>query len=128
MALPAHLNDHWDLDHPYERILVDTAVAPDPSTVSWINPRLTPGERRKVVTGIPGKTGIVFTLDRATGEFLWATPTIEQNVITGIDGATGAVATNSELVFGRAGQEAMVCPSFFGGRTGIQAPTARRRT
>ena len=24
-----HLNDHWDLDHPFERILVDTAVAPD---------------------------------------------------------------------------------------------------
>ena len=33
-----HLNDHWDLDHPFERILVDTAVAPDPSEVSWINP------------------------------------------------------------------------------------------
>ena len=29
-------------------------------------------ERRKVVTGIPGKTGIVYTLDRQTGEFLWA--------------------------------------------------------
>ena len=23
-----HLSDHWDLDHPFERILVDTAVAP----------------------------------------------------------------------------------------------------
>ena len=23
-----HLNDHCDLDHPFERILVDTAVAP----------------------------------------------------------------------------------------------------
>ena len=46
-----HLNDHWDLDHPFERILVDTAVAPDPSEVSWINPRLEPGEVRKVMTG-----------------------------------------------------------------------------
>ena len=35
-----HLKDHWDLDHPFERILVDTTVAPDPSAVSWINPRL----------------------------------------------------------------------------------------
>ena len=25
-----HLNDHWDLDHPFERLLVDTVVAPDP--------------------------------------------------------------------------------------------------
>ena len=24
-----HLNDHWDLDHPFERLLVDTAVAPN---------------------------------------------------------------------------------------------------
>ena len=84
-----HMNDHWDLDHPFERLLVDTAVAPNPTAVSWINPRLQPGEVRKVVTGIPGKTGVVYTLDRETGEFLWATPTITQNVIAGIDGATG---------------------------------------
>ena len=53
-----HLNDHWDLDHPFERLLVDTAVAPDPDAVSWINPRIQPGEVRKVVTGVPGKTGV----------------------------------------------------------------------
>jgi len=98
-----HLNDHWDLDHPFERILVDTAVAPDPTEVSWINPRLRPGEMRKVITGIPGKTGVVYTLDRETGEFLWATPTITQNVISGIDGATGVVSTNSEVVFTQSG-------------------------
>ena len=50
------------------RLLVDTAVAPDRSEVAWINPRVRPGEKRKVITGIPGKTGIVYTLDRATGE------------------------------------------------------------
>ena len=53
-----HLIDHWDLDHPFERLLVDTRgraesrdeVAVDqPATASR-------GERRKVVTGIPGKT------------------------------------------------------------------------
>ena len=77
-----HLNDHWDLDHPFERLLVDTAVAPDPAAVSWINPRLEPGAVRKVLTGIPGKTGVVYTLDRETGEFLWARPTVTQNVIT----------------------------------------------
>ena len=85
-----HLNDHWDLDHPFERLLVDTAVAPNPDAVSWINPRLRPGEVRKVMTGIPGKTGLVYTLDRETGEFLWATPTVAQNVISDIDGATGS--------------------------------------
>ena len=105
-----HLNDHWDLDHPFERILVDTAVAPDPSQVSWINPRLQPGETRQVVTGIPGKTGVVYTLDRATGEFLWATPTVVQNVISGIDGATGAVTENAEVTFTAVGPAGLRVP------------------
>jgi alcohol dehydrogenase (cytochrome c) len=79
-----HLIDNWDLDHTFERLLVDTRVSPDPTKVMWINPNLTPGERRKVVTGIPGKIGIVYTLDRETGEFLWARPTIFQNVVKAI--------------------------------------------
>ena len=111
-----HLNDHWDLDHPFERLLVDTAVRPDPSAVSWINPRIQPGEERRVVTGIPGKTGIVYTLDRETGEFLWATPTIVQNVVAGIDGATGAVSENAELVFTSQGQTVLACPHASGGK------------
>ena len=111
-----HLNDSWDLDHPFERLLVDTAVRPDPSAVAWINPRLQPGEERRVMTGIPGKTGIVYTLDRATGEFLWATPTVAQNVVSSIDGATGAVSENSEVVFRREGQEVLACPTLIGGK------------
>jgi len=111
-----HLNDHWDLDHPFERLLIDTQVAPDPDEVSWINPRIQPGEARKVMTGIPGKTGVVYTLDRETGEFLWATPTVAQNVINDIDGATGAVAVNAEVVFSALGQELMSCPSWAGGK------------
>ncbi len=105
-----HLNDHWDLDHPFERLLVDTPVAPNAAEVSWINPGLEPGERRKVITGIPGKTGVIYTLDRETGEFLWATPTVGQNVINDIDGVTGQVTENPEVVFSRLGQEALVCP------------------
>ena len=107
-----HLNDHWDLDHPFERLLVDTVVAPNPNTVSWINPRLQAGEVRKVITGIPGKTGVVYTLDRETGEFLWATPTVAQNVVSHIDGSTGAVSENTELVFTSEGSEVLICPSF----------------
>ena len=111
-----HLNDHWDLDHPFERILVDTAVAPDPAEVTWINPRVRPGEERRVVTGIPGKTGVVYTLDRETGEFLWARPTVSQNVISGIDGATGTVTENAEVVFTAPGQQVMACPTWQGGK------------
>ena len=111
-----HLNDHWDLDHPFERLLVDTAVTPDPDEVEWINPNLKPGEVRKVITGIPGKTGVVYTLDRETGEFLWATPTIFQNVISDIDGATGEVTENPDLIFRENGQVEFVCPSWSGGK------------
>ena len=51
-----HMNDHWDLDHPFERLLVDTPVRPNAAAVSWINPRIQPSEERRVLTGIPGKT------------------------------------------------------------------------
>jgi len=111
-----HLVDHWDLDHPFERLLVDTAVAPDPGAVSWINPNLPSGEVRKVVTGVPGKTGIVYTLDRETGEFLWATPTVAQNVIVNIDGATGAVQAAEDVLFTGAEQTRFVCPTPSGGK------------
>ena len=111
-----HIVDHWDLDHPFERLLVDTAVAPDARAVAWINPRLKAGERRKVVTGIPGKTGVVYTLDARTGEFLWARPTVFQNVVQNIDGLTGEVTVNPETTFVEIGQERTVCPTSLGGK------------
>lgn len=111
-----HLVDHWDLDHAFERMLIDTAVAPDPREVPWINPRLEPGEVRKVVTGIPGKTGVIYTLDRTTGEFLWARPTIAQNVVAAIDGASGAVEVAPETLFTGPDQDVFVCPSSNGGK------------
>ena len=111
-----HLNDSWDLDHPFERMLVDTAVAPEASEVEWINPRIEPGEVRKVITGIPGKTGVVYTLDRETGEFLWARTTVTQNVIVRIDGSTGEVFENAETTFREMEQEVLVCPTWIGGK------------
>jgi len=111
-----HIVDHWDLDHPFERLLVDTVVAPDPDSVRWINPRVRPGETRRVVTGIPGKTGIVYTLDRATGEFLWANPTVEQNVLLDIDELSSQAIVNPETIFVEIGQERFVCPTATGGK------------
>ena len=111
-----HVVDHWDLDHPFERLLVDTIVAPDPTEVEWINPRLKPGERRRVLTGVPGKTGLVYTLDRETGEFLWARPTVLQTVISSIDGATGEVMVNPESLFIKTGDQRFICPNTNGGK------------
>jgi PQQ-dependent dehydrogenase (methanol/ethanol family) len=111
-----HNVDHWDLDHPFERILVDTVTAPDPEAVAWINPRVRPGERRKVITGIPGKTGLVYTIDRETGQFLWARPTVEQNVITSVNVESGQGVVNEEKLFTGPGQERFICPSLAGGK------------
>lgn len=116
-----HVVDHWDLDHPFPRILLDQQVAPDPSEVTWINPKIDRKKSYKVVTGVPGKTGIVYTLDRQTGEFLWARPTVMQNVVQSIDGKTGKVTVNPETVFTEIGQARFVCPSSTGGAN-YQAP------
>ncbi len=116
-----HVVDHWDLDHPFPRILLDEQVAPDPSEVTWINPNIDRSKTYKVVTGVPGKTGIVYTLDRQTGEFLWARPTVMQNVVESIDGATGKVTVNPESLFTEIGQRRFICPSSTGGAN-YQAP------
>jgi PQQ-dependent dehydrogenase (methanol/ethanol family) len=110
-----HAVDHWDLDHPFERMLIDVAVAPSGDEVPWINPHLRAGEVRKVMTGIPGKTGLVYTLDRATGEFLWARPTIMQNVISSIAG-DGRVTIDEDALFTGPNQERFVCPTTHGGK------------
>jgi alcohol dehydrogenase (cytochrome c) len=103
------------------RILIDEQVAPDPKAVSWINPKIVKGKVYKVVTGIPGKTGIVYTLDRRTGQFLWARPTVMQNVVQSIDGATGKVTNNPATLFDKVGDTRFVCPSSTGGAN-YQAP------
>jgi alcohol dehydrogenase (cytochrome c) len=111
-----HLVDHWDLDHPFERLLVDTEVAPDPEQVAWINPNIEAGKVYKVLTGIPGKTGVVYTLDRETGEFLWARPTVFQNVVSNIDGKTGKATVNPDSIFHATGDTREICPALSGGK------------
>jgi alcohol dehydrogenase (cytochrome c) len=110
-----HLVDHWDLDHPFERMIVTTALTPDRSEVQWINPGVRSGEQRKVITGSPGKTGVMYTLDARTGEFLWARPTVFQNIIRTIE-PNGKVRINPEVLFTAQGQERFVCPGTGGGR------------
>ncbi len=109
--------DNWDLDHPFERILVDLEMEPDEDVVWSINPALERGERRRVMTGFPGKTAILWTLDRETGEFLWARETVFQNVITHIDPDTGTVTVNEEVIPKARDEEyGVVCPAASGGK------------
>lgn len=108
-------NEEWDLDHPFERLIVDTAVAPSEDAVSWMNPDIEPGDSRKVITGIPGKTGIIWTLDAATGDFLWAKETNYQNVLVGVDHEERTGIPNPDLQYPEIGEEVFVCPHLLGG-------------
>lgn len=106
---------NWDQDHPFERLVVETEVTPDADAVSWINPDIQSSQRRKVITGIPGKPGIVWTLDAATGEFLWAIETNYQNVIVGVDIEGRKGITNPEIAIQEIRQQKLVCPTTRGG-------------
>ena len=85
--------DELDMDHVYERILVDISFEPS-NELEWYNPSAA-GEQRKVLW-TAGKAGTQFVLDRETGEFLWARPMLHQNVIIDID-ETGRITKNADL-------------------------------
>jgi len=108
--------DNWDLDHPFERMIVEATVAPSPDEVPWISPRIRPGETRKIITGIPGKTGVIWTLDARTGEFLWARPTIYQNIMTGVDEQTGRPIINEDSTPQFVDKPSFACPYNLGGK------------
>ena len=121
--------DNWDLDHVFERFIVETEVSPDPSEVPWIHPDLVPGETRKVITGIPGKTGLVWTLDAATGAFLWARPTVYQNIMTGLDVRTGRPIIDESTTPWSVTDPVLACPHLLGGKnqpSGRLQPRHRR--
>jgi hypothetical protein len=65
--------DDWDLDYTNDRVLVRTAVSPDPKFVKWINPDIPKGQMRDIALNV-GEGDGMWALDRDTGQFLWANP------------------------------------------------------
>ena len=103
--------DDWDEDYTHERTLLRTRVRPDPKFVKWINPDIRRGEQRDVAVMV-GEGGGIFTLDRRTGQFLWANPfpfDAPNFLISDIDGKTGRVTINKDLVFTGPGQHHVIC-------------------
>jgi alcohol dehydrogenase (cytochrome c) len=103
--------DDWDLDYTNERTLIRTAFNPDPKFVKWINPDIKRGEQRDVSVMV-GEGGGVFTLDRSTGQFLWATPfpfDTPNFLISNIDGKTGRVYANESVMFKGPGDRHVIC-------------------
>lgn len=120
-------SDEWDMDHPFPRMVVETAVAPSSGDVDWLNPEVTPGENRKVLTGLFGKPSVVWTIDAATGEFLWARSTIYQNVLVGVDIPNRKGIPNADLKLKGVGETITVCPGLTGG-INWQAPAYSPQT
>jgi len=63
-----------------------------------------------------GKPGIIWALDRRTGEFLWARETTHQTVYKHVDPETGQVSINESLIPTKLDETKFVCPSFYGGK------------
>ena len=85
-----------DLDEVYERVLVDL------------------GERKVVFSA--GKHGILWKLDRETGEFLGHKETVYQNVFDRIDPETGEVTYRQDIIDAEFEQLVQACPSTAGGK------------
>ena len=85
-----------DLDEVFERVLVDL-------------------EDRRVVFSA-GKHGILWKLDRETGEFLGYKETVFQNVFDRIDPQTGVVTYRQDIADAQIEQLVPACPSTAGGK------------
>ncbi len=103
--------DDWDQDYTNERILTRLKLTPDPKYIKWINPKIKKGEERDV-TVMMGEGGGIFVNDRATGEFLWATPfpfDTPRFLIKNIDVNTGKTEINWDLVLKEPGENHLIC-------------------
>lgn len=87
--------DDWDLDSPFERVLVESEIAPSADEVDYLSDKVKPGQKYDVIASVPGKNGTAFVLDRDTGELLWARDTVYQNVIKGYT-KDGKAITNTK--------------------------------
>jgi PQQ-dependent dehydrogenase (methanol/ethanol family) len=85
-----------DLDEVFERVLVDVGD-------------------RKIVFSM-GKSGILWKLDRRTGEYLAHKEAIFQNIYDSIDPKTGAIHYRNDVVEAQIDQWVAACPSTEGGK------------
>jgi alcohol dehydrogenase (cytochrome c) len=108
--------DNWDQECTFEMMIINTPVNPDAGATGMmsVNPDAKKGPR-KTLTGVPCKTGIAWSFDAATGEFLWAKQTTEQNLVATID-RKGLVTVNEDVVLKDVNKTYQICPTYGGGR------------
>jgi alcohol dehydrogenase (cytochrome c) len=84
-----------DLDEVFERVLVDVDGQPLVFTI--------------------GKPGILWKMNRRTGQFLGYKETVFQNIFDSIDPKTGSPTYRAEILEAKIGQWVTACPSTAGG-------------
>ena len=102
--------DDWDQDYTNERILLRTALNPDPKAVKWINPSIQKNEQRDIAVSV-GEGGGLFAMDRASGQFLWAMPfpyDTPRFLISNID-PDGRTWINEDLIVDQPGERHIIC-------------------
>jgi alcohol dehydrogenase (cytochrome c) len=87
--------ESFDMDEVFERVLVDL-------------------DGRKLLFTI-GKAGILWKVNRETGQFLGHRETVYQNLFTHIDPKTGEPTYRSDILEQQIGQSFQICPSTEGG-------------
>ena len=113
-AFQHHPRDNWDADYMGERMYVDgLRVQPDSNELKWYNPDLLDGQVRNVLWAI-GKPGVLWALDRETGEFLWAKETVYQEYYKDIDKEGHATLADAKIPK-KVGDEIRICPGIRGG-------------
>ena len=88
--------ESFDMDEVFEKVLIDI------------------GGRNLLFTA--GKAGILWKLDRKTGQFLDFKEMVLQNVFDKIDKATGEVHYRNDIVEQKTGEWLQACPSTAGGK------------
>jgi len=84
-----------DMDVGFERVLIDVDGRPLLFTI--------------------GKDGILWKLDRRTGEFVGLVETLPQNVYASIDREHGRVSYRDDILDARVGDAIQACPGIYGG-------------
>ena len=84
-----------DMEVGFERVLID-------------------GEDRPLLATM-GKDGILWKLDRATGEFVDFVETMHQNIFAKVDKSSGEVSYRQDIIDAKIGDTVSACPGIYGG-------------
>ena len=107
--------DNWDQECTYEMVPVNINSNPSADMDGLLAlGTAEPGEKR-VLTGVPCKTGVMWQFDAETGEFIYARDTVKETLIESVD-ETGLVTINEEAIPTEVDTPTYMCPTYLGGR------------